>query len=181
MGLHRSASGSSWTEQHARILRGIALAAALLLVVAACAGDDAAPASSADASPSPFAATLAPTQAPLERARASEQLCALVDDLVANTESMRAIELKLVNRVALDIEVSKVEASFDELEGADLGDLEVQLETPLTRLGYRFGELELAVEDFRTNSRIRRAVPHVEKDAETFANELAAFSLLARC
>jgi hypothetical protein len=164
-----------------RLTRTSALATVLLLVVAACGGDDAAPASSAEASAGPAAATPEPTREPMALGGANEQLCTFVADLQANAQSLRAVELKLVNRVALDIELSKVEAAFDELDRADLGDLKEQLDTPLTRLGYRLGELELAVEDFRTNSRIKRAVPHVREDAETFANELAAFSLLARC
>ena len=164
-----------------RLTRISALTTVLLLVVVACSGSEAAPASSAVASASPVAATAEPTTEPVVQSGAREQLCTFVADLQANTESLRTVELKLVNRVALDIELSKVEAAFDELDAADLGDLEEQLEAPLTRLGYRLGELELAVEDFRTNSRIKRAVPHVEKDVETFVNELAAFSLLARC
>jgi hypothetical protein len=164
-----------------RLTRSSAIATVLLLVVAACGGGEAAPASSAEASASPVAATPEPTREPMAQGEVDEQLCTFVADLQANTQSLRAVELKLVNRVALDIELSKVEAAFGELDGADLGDLKEQLDTPLTRLGYRLGELELAVEDFRTNSRIKRAVPHVEKDAEIFANELAAFSLLARC
>ncbi len=52
------------------------------------------------------------------------------------------------------------------------GPFEDQLETPLTRLGYRLDELELAVEDFRTNSRPQQAVTHVETDALTFGSEL---------
>ena len=92
-----------------------------------------------------------------------------------------AVELRLPNRVALDIELGKLEAAFGELRQADLGPFEDQLEGPLTRLGYRLDEVELAVEDFRTNSRPQQAVAHVEDDAGTFGGELAAFSILARC
>lgn len=177
-------SAAAWPQPWslvARLLRLGVLGIGLLAVIVACAGEAATPASSADASASPVAATPEPTIQVMSRADSNEQLCALVDDLEVTTQRLRAIELKLVNRVALDIELSKVQAAFDELDDADLDDLEEQLEAPLTRLGYRLGELELAVEDFRTNSRIRRAVPHVETDAETFANELTAFALLARC
>ena len=51
----------------------------------------------------------------------------------------------------------------------------------MTRLGYRLGELELAVEDFRTNPHPRKAVPHVEGDVQKVADELAAFVILSRC
>ena len=63
----------------------------------------------------------------------------------------------------------------------DLGDREDELERSLTRLGYRMGELELAVEDFRTNTRPKRAAPHVEEDTQKVADELAAFVILSRC
>jgi hypothetical protein len=94
---------------------------------------------------------------------------------------MRAVELRVPNRVALDIELGQLQVAVGELEELDLGPLEEELETPLTRLGYRLREVELAVEDFRTNSRPQRAVPHVQEDAQTFADELAAFVILARC
>ena len=92
---------------------------------------------------------------------------------------MRAVELRLPNRVALDIELGQLQVAVRELQDAELGPLEDDLETPLRRLGYRLGEVELAVEDFRTNARPQRAVPHVQRDAQTFADELAAFVLLA--
>ncbi len=95
--------------------------------------------------------------------------------------ALRAVELRLPNRVALDIELGKLQAAFVELAQADLGPFAEQLEGPLTRLAYRLGEVELAVEDFRTNSRPQRAVTHVETDAQTFSEELAAFAILARC
>ena len=60
-------------------------------------------------------------------------------------------------------------------------EFEEELETPLQRLFYRLGELELAVEDFRTNPRPRVAAPHVDTDSGTFADEVAAFRILARC
>ena len=94
---------------------------------------------------------------------------------------LTAVELKLPNRVALDIELGKVMAAHSELRQSDLGQLEEQLEDPLTRLGYRMGELELAVEDFRTNPRPKRAAPHVKEDVEGVFDALAAFALLARC
>ncbi|MBE0557119.1 MAG: hypothetical protein IH628_07795 [Proteobacteria bacterium] len=62
-----------------------------------------------------------------------------------------------------------------------LGDLEDRLEDPLKRLGYRIDELELAVEGFRTNSRPKRAEPHVEGDAAIVADSIASFGILARC
>jgi hypothetical protein len=94
---------------------------------------------------------------------------------------MRAVELRLTNRVALDIELGQLQVAVSELEAAELGAFEDDLELPLRRLRYRLDEVELAVEDFRTNSRPQRAVPHVERDSQTFADELAAFVLLSRC
>ena len=108
-------------------------------------------------------------------------LCLGIANVEQRLASLRAVELRLPNRVALDIELSKLEAAYAELHQADLGAFEEQLETPLQRLRYRLAELELAVEDFRTNTRPAHAVAHVEEDAETFAGELAAFSILARC
>jgi len=108
-------------------------------------------------------------------------LCFGIAAVEQRLASLQGVELRLPNRVALEIELGKLQAAFSELQQADLGDLEERLETPLTRLDYRLQELELAVEDFRTNSRPGRAAPHVEEDGETFAAELAAFSVLARC
>jgi hypothetical protein len=108
-------------------------------------------------------------------------LCEQVGAVESRTAALRAVELRLPNRVALDIELGKLQAAFSELAEADLGPFAEQLEGPLTRLGYRLGEVELAVEDFRTNSRPQRAVTHVETDALAFSEELAAFAILARC
>lgn len=110
-----------------------------------------------------------------------EDLCHRIDAVELSTARLRAIELKLTNRVKLDIELSDLQIAFRELSAADLGEFEDQLETPLQRLEYRLGELELAVEDFRTNTRPRQAAPHVEDDGKTFADEVEAFRVLARC
>ena len=151
----------------------------------ACAGDsDVTPGQSApgasDASPSPAAA--APGAAsPTSAAESGPTLCTHIGAVESRIAALRAVELRLPNRVALDIELGKLQAAFVELAQADLGPFAEQLEGPLTRLGYRLGEVELAVEDFRTNSRPQRAVTHVETDARTFADELASFAILARC
>lgn len=108
-------------------------------------------------------------------------LCDHVGSVEETTAALRAVELRLPNRVALDIELGKLQAAFLELGQADLGELEEPLEEPLTRLGYRLIELDLAVEDFRTDPRPRRAAAHVEEDAEAFADALAGFAILARC
>ena len=108
-------------------------------------------------------------------------LCEHVLRIEQQLASLNAVELRLPNRVALEIELGKVQAAFSELRQTDLGELEEQLETPLTRLGYRIGELQLAVEDFRTNPRPRLAAPHVEEDASVVADAVAAFAILARC
>jgi hypothetical protein len=109
-------------------------------------------------------------------------LCQHVADVEERLAALEAVELRLPNRVALDIELGKLQAAFGELRQADLaGTFEDQLETALARLGHRLEELELAVEDFRTNSRPQQAVSHVETDALTFGSELGAFAILARC
>ena len=95
--------------------------------------------------------------------------------------ALRAVELRLPNRVALDIELGKLQAAFASWRRRTSDHSPSSWRRPLTRLGYRLGEVELAVEDFRTNSRPQRAVTHVETDAQTFSEELAAFAILARC
>jgi len=121
------------------------------------------------------------TDGPMSADEMGVDLCASVETVDQQLASLRAVELRLPNRVALDIELGKLQAAFGLLRQAELGRLEEQLETPLKRLGYRLGELELAVEDFRTNPRPRRAAPHVESDSGVLDDELAAFSILARC
>jgi hypothetical protein len=119
--------------------------------------------------------------APLPSGDPHAELCRRISDVETQLATMRAVELRVTNRVALDIELSQLQVVVGELQEAELGALEEELERPLTRLGYRLQEVELAVEDFRTNSRPQRAVPHVEEDTQTFADELAAFRILARC
>ena len=105
----------------------------------------------------------------------------LLGEMETRLASLRAVELKLPNRTNLEIEFDKLRATYSELEGVDLEVREKELERSLTRLGYRMGELELAIEDFRTNTRPRRAAPHVEEDSQKVADELAAFVILSRC
>ena len=160
------------------------MCAAILIAASACAGGSVArptpsPAGSAVPSPSPGAA--APGAAGPTSALEGFSLCEQVGAVESRIAALRAVELRLPNRVALDIELGKLQAAFVELAQADLGPFAEQLEVPLTRLAYRLGEVELAVEDFRTNSRPQRAVTHVETDAQTFSEELAAFAILARC
>jgi hypothetical protein len=159
------------------------MGAALMIVATACAGGSAvgptaSPAGSAVLSPSPSAPGSTRPSSALE---SGFSLCEQVGAVESRIAALRAVELRLPNRVALDIELGKLQAAFVELAQADLGPFAEQLEGPLTRLTYRLGEVELAVEDFRTNSRPQRAVTHVETDAQTFSEELAAFAILARC
>ena len=56
-----------------------------------------------------------------------------------------------------------------------------KLKPLLKRLGYRMGELKLAVEDFQTNSKPRRAAPHVEEDTQKVLDELNALVILSGC
>jgi hypothetical protein len=160
--------------------RASALAGALLLAAVACSGEDA-------PAPGEPASTLAPTPTivpTIDPARASDpgaELCSRVAELDRRITTLRAIELRLQDRVALAIELDMVLASYGGLLEIDLGDAEERLEGSLRRLGYRLDELELAVEDFRTNPRPRRAAPHVQEDAGKVAEELDAFTLLSRC
>ncbi len=156
-----------------------ALAVLLPLVIVACGGGEATTeATEPSLSPSPAASRSA---RPIASVDPEGVLCLRVADLERRLASLRAIELRLPNRTALDIELDKLQAAYVELENVDYGASEERLEGSLKRLGYRLGELELAIEDFRTNSRPRRAVPNVEEDAQKVADELAAFVILSRC
>jgi hypothetical protein len=138
------------------------------------------PAASPSAATSPSAGPSASPSA-VPTADPADALCTRVAEVEFRLATLQAVELRLTNRTALDVELDRLMAGFDELESVDLGERSDELEGPLTRLGYRIGELELAVEDFRTNTRIRRAAPHVEEDAGKVADELAAFVILSRC
>jgi hypothetical protein len=159
-----------------------ALAAATLLLAVACADDAATAPMPPGASSSPGADTPSPSPSAAAPSMDPEgELCLLVADVGKRLAALRAVELTLPNRVALDIELDKLQTAFGELEQAEMGELEDELEASLTRLGYRLGELELAVEDFRTTSRTRKAAPHVEEDSQKVADELGAFVILSRC
>ncbi len=172
------------THRHRLALR-LAAPLVILAVAVACAGDSAGtpgPSALGTSDPAPSQAALAPGAAsPSSAVDSGSMLCTQIGAVQSRTAALRAVELRLPNRVALDIELGKLQAAFVELAQADLGPFAEQLEGPLTRLGYRLAEVELAVEDFRTNSRPQRAVTHVETDARTFADELASFAILARC
>jgi hypothetical protein len=170
-------------QRHRRLPGLLVLLVVITAAVAACSGS-AAPA--ATATPALGASMPAPTVTPAGPGAdasldAAGLLCVRLGAVEERLAALRAVELRLPNRVALDIELAKLQAAFGELAAADLGALEDRLEDPLVRLGRRLAELELAVEDFRTNSRPQRAVPHVAGDAETFADELRAFAILSRC
>jgi hypothetical protein len=158
-----------------------AFAALTLLSVVACSGADGEVDASAAPVATPDSAMLEPTRDPSASADPGAELCLRVDDFAERLAALRAVELRLPNRNALDIELDKLQASYGELEDVDFGEAEERLAGSLRRLGYRIGELELAVEDFRTNSRPRRAAPHVEEDSQKVADELDAFTLLSRC
>jgi hypothetical protein len=156
------------------------LAIATLVVAGACGGDASAEiagsSASADPSPSPTASPSAfPTNDP------EGELCSRVEEMESRLGTMQAVPLTLPNRTSLEIEFQKVRASFEEIERTDLGAREQELEDSLKRLGYRMGELKLAVEDFKTNSKPRRAVPHVEQDTGKVLDELNAFVILSGC
>ena len=158
-----------------------ALAVGLSVLLSACSSGQAPDALASTAPASSRNTVSAATARPLASGGGGEAPCSHVAAVEDRLASLEAVELRLPNRVALDIELGKLKAAYGELRQADLGPFEEQLETPLQRLGYRLAALELAVEDFRTNSRPQLAVSHVETDAGTFGDELAAFAILARC
>lgn len=175
---------ASSTSQHdvlPLLGRLVALAVVSALLLASC-DVQADPAPDASAAPSgSVGVVVAATAGPRASGEIGVGPCPSIASVQERLTSLRAVELRLPNRVALDIELAELQAAYGELRQADLGTLEEELVSPLKRLGYRLAELELAVEDFRTNSRPQRAAPHVQGDAETLADALAAFAILARC
>lgn len=154
---------------------------AMLLVVGGCGGEGAGASAEPSASVDPLVAEASPTPTPLPTADPEGEMCLHLAETEERLTSLRSVELKLTNRTTLEIELDKLQAAYGELEDVDLGAREKELERSLTRLGYRMGELELAVEDFRTNTRPKRAVPNVEEDSQKVADELAAFVILSGC
>jgi hypothetical protein len=161
-----------------------AFVAVAMLIVGACSGDGDAgvdPSASADAITAEASPSPSPSPTPFRTADPEGEMCLHLAEMEVRLASLQAVELRLPNRVALGIELDKLLSAYRELEDVDLGEREDELERSLTRLGYRLGELELAIEDFRTNIRPRRAAPHVEEDSQKVADELAAFVILSRC
>ena len=157
-----------------------ALALATLVAAGACGADPtedtAGAAGSPSPSPSPSASpSVIPTIDP------QGEICQRVGDMEARLVALRGVELTLPNRTSLEIELDKLQAAHIELERTEMGDREDELGDSLTRLGYRMGELKLAVEDFRTNPKPRRAVTHVEDDTQKVVDELNAFVVLSGC
>ncbi len=152
-----------------------------MLIVAACGGGEAGAGTEASTSPEAFTAEASPTPTPIPTADPEGEMCQRLGEMETRLAALQAVELKLPNRTTLEIELDKLQAAYSELEDVDLGARERELQRSLTRLGYRMGELELAIEDFRTNTRPRRAAPHVEEDSQKVADELAAFVILSRC
>ena len=156
------------------------LAVATLVVAGACGGDASAETVESSASPSP---SPSPTAIPstLPTIDPEGELCSRVEEMASRMGTLQAVPLTLPNRTSLEIEFEKVRASFEEIERTDLGLREDELEDSLKRLVYRMGELKLAVEDFQTNSKPRRAAPHVEQDTGKVLDELNAFVILSGC
>ncbi len=161
--------------------RSVAALAVVTLVVASACGDGAsAEVVDASGSPSPSPSpTASPSALPMQDPEG--ELCSRVDEMTGRLGTLQAVPLTLPNRTSLEIEFEKVRASLEEIERTDLGEREDELEDSLKRLGYRMGELKLAVEDFQTNSRPRRAAPHVEEDTQKVNDELNAFIILSGC
>ena len=155
-----------------------ALAALTLLVANACTGDTSAEPPDPSSSPSP-----SPTASPsaLPTIDPESELCNRVEEMETRLGTMKAVPLTLPNKTSLEIEFEKVRASFEEIERTDLGEREDVLEGSLMRLRHRMGELKLAVEDFQTNSKPRRAAPHVEEDTQKVEDELNALVILSGC
>ena len=151
-----------------------ALAVATMIIANAC-GGEAAPETTAD--PSGAAARPTPSLRPSAVPTVDPEgaLCQRVGEMELRLATLRTVELTLPNRTSLEIEFDKLQAAYRELERVELGDRADELEDSLTRLRYRMGELKLAVEDFQTNSKPRRAAPHVEEDSLKAADELNAF------
>lgn len=160
--------------------RSLVLLAALTLVVASACSGDATAENDATAAPLPSASP-SPSPSALASIDPLGELCQRVAEMDARLVGLGLVELALPNRTSLDIELDKLQAAHVELERADLGEREDELEDSLKRLGYRMGELKLAVEDFRTNPKPKRAAPHVEEDARKVEDELNAFIVLSGC
>ena len=158
----------------------LAFAAVTLLVVGAC-GDEATPATTAEPSNTAAGPSPSPTPSTIPTMDPEGELCSRVGEMESRLDTLQAVPLTLPNRTSVEIEYDKLVATFEELERTDLGDREDELEDSLTRLGYRMGELKLAVEDFQTNPKPRRAAPHVEEDSQRVSDELNAFVILSRC
>lgn len=168
-----------------RSLRLFVIGAAVVLVAAACGSQ---PASTNETTFDPETsglATAAPSANPSPIATDMDEAgigpCQSVQGMQQRVDDLRGVQLRVENRVTLDIELAKVQSAFAELERAGLGPLQPQLEDPLERLGYRLIDLEIAVEDFRTNRRVRPAAAHVETDATAMEEAVAGFAILARC
>ncbi len=158
----------------------VALAVTTMLVVGACGGEGTTGAP-ADPTAMAVAATPSPSPSVIPTVDPEGELCLRVGEMVTRLEALRAVELTLPNRTALAVELDKLQAAYVELERVSLGAREDELEDSMKRLGYRMGELDLAVEDFQTNPKPRRAAPHVEEDSENVADELNSFVILSRC
>jgi hypothetical protein len=155
------------------------LAVLTMLVAGACEGDATAGTSAAPSPPASAMPSASPTAIPTVDPEG--ELCLRAGEMETRLAELQSVELTLPNRTLLEIDLDKLEVAHIELERVDLGDREDELEDSLTRLGYRMGELMLAVEDFRTNPKPKRAVPHVEEDSQKVADELRAFVILSRC
>ncbi len=158
----------------------VAILAVLTMVVAGACGGDATAGTSAAPSP---AASATPSASPtaIPTVDPEGELCLRVGEMETRLAELQSVELTLPNRTLLEIDLDKLEVAHVELQRVDLGEREDELEDSLTRLGYRMGELMLAVEDFRTNPKPKRAAPHVEEDSQKVADELRAFVILSRC
>jgi len=157
-----------------------ALAVTTMLVAGACGSEDT-PAAPADPTAAALVATPSPSPTAIPTVDPEGELCLRVGEMETRLEALRAVELTLPNRTALAVELDKLQAAYVELERVDLGAREDELEDSMKRLGYRMGEIQLAVEDFQTNPKPRRAAPHVEQDSQKVADELNAFVILSRC
>jgi hypothetical protein len=164
-----------------RVSTPAAVSLVIIFAISACGGGDDGTALASTAEPATATTMPEESMSPMASGDIGANICTSAQGVAEQLAGLRAIELRLPNRVALDIELGKVQAAYNELRQADLGELEERLEDPLKRLGYRIDELKLAVEDFRTNPRPKRAAPHVETDSEVVSDAVSSFGILASC
>lgn len=151
-------------------------------IVAACGGGPAAP--SLDAAGSPYPGPSGTSEASLHSSaspRPMDGFCGRLDEVRHQLERFMAVPLRVANRGLLDEELYGLEATWTGLVRADREPLARELARPMRELSYRFLDVQLSVEDFRTTPRPSVAAQHVQRQGRTFAAALDAVAQLAGC